>query len=268
MRGIFYSFERISAIVVRHFYLWRGSLPRLIDLIYWPAVHLILWGLINQFFTTQGNIAVWATGFLLAAVLLWDILYRAQLGIAVAFLEELWSRNLGQLFATPIRPWEFAIGLIIIGVIRSAIGLAVAAGLAFWFYHYNLFQLGPQLVLFSSQLLVMGWAVGLFIVAIILRQGLGAEGFAWALIFAIAPLCGIYYPIETLPDGIEPLAWALPASYVFEGMRQVLLQGSFNWEYFRMATLLNLLYLLISVLLFRWAFEAAREKNKLLQCGE
>ncbi len=268
MKRVRESLERIGAVVVRHLYLWRGSLPRLIDLIYWPAVHLVLWGLINRFFTEQGDIAIWATGFLLAAVLLWDILYRAQLGIAVAFLEELWSRNLGQLFATPLRPWEFAVGLVIIGLIRSVVGLSVAAGLAYWLYRYNLFLMGPPLVLFFSQLQVMGWAVGLFIVAVVLRHGLGAEGFAWAFIFILAPLCGIYYPVAILPDPIEPLAWLLPATYVFEGMRQVLLEGSFNWAFFWNATLLNLLDLLLAILIFRLAFERAREHNKLLQCGE
>lgn len=268
MRAILYSLERIFAVILRHFYLWRGSLPRLIDLFYWPAVHLVLWGLINRFFTTQGEVALWATGFLLAAVLLWDILYRAQLGIAVAFLEELWSRNLGQLFVTPLRPWEFALGLVAIGVIRSLVGLSVAALLAYWLYRYNLFELGPSLVLFFSQLQVMGWAVGLFIVAVVLRHGLGAEGFAWAFIFILAPLCGIYYPVAILPDPIEPLAWLLPATYVFEGMRQVLLEGRFNWDYFWSATALNLLDLLLAFLLFRRAFEKARERNRLLQCGE
>ena len=55
-----------------------------------------------------------------------------------------------------------------------------------------------------------------------LRLGLGAESLAWALIFLIQPLSGVYYPVTTLPAWLQPVAWCLPSAPIFEGMRAVL----------------------------------------------
>lgn len=262
------SLNRITALVIRYLYLLRGSWPRLIELMYWPTVQMILWGFINQFMAGQSAWVAQAAGVLIGAVLLWDVLYRAQLGVSVVFFEEMYSRNLGQLFVSPLRPLELVASLLIVSLLRTALGVGAAAGLAMLLYQYSIFTLGLPLLAFFVNLLVMGWAIGLMVVALVLRYGLGAEGLAWAATFAIAPISGIYYPLAVLPDWLRPIALALPSSHVFEGMRAVARDHVFPLEFFWSAVGLNVIYLALGVLVYLVAFHVARRRGLLLHSGE
>ncbi len=268
MTAVTASLVRIGAMIRRYLYLMRSSWPRLIDLAYWPTVQMIMWGLITQFFTQHSSWVAQATGVLLSAVLLWDILFRAQLGVSTSFMEELYARNLAQLFASPLRPWELATALTAMSVVRATLGVGAAALLAIPLYHYNIFAMGLPLLGFYSCLLVFGWAIGLAMCGALLRWGLGVEGLAWASIFALAPVSGIYYPIATLPDWLEPLAWSLPSSHVFEGMRTVLIEGRFDAGMWWRGALLALAWLGGGVAIFTWSFRIARVRGLLLRVGE
>lgn len=262
------SFRRISAMVTRYGYLMLASWPRLLELAYWPTIQMILWGLINRYLMGQAGGTLKGAGVLISAALLWDILYRAQLGVSLVFFEELYSRNLGNLFVSPLRPGELASSLLIVSLLRTLFGVGVAAGLAFVLYEFSIFQLGLPLLAFFSNLLIMGWSIGLMIAAMVLRYGLGMEGFAWAIIFAFAPLSGIYYPLSVLPDGLREIAWFLPSSHVFEGMRELMDSGRFLNEELIDAALINGVYLSVSIRLFFMAILKARERGLILQSGE
>jgi ABC-2 type transport system permease protein len=255
-------------MVLRYIYLVRGSWPRILELFYWPAVQLILWGFISKFFVTNSTWLMQASGVLLAAVLLWDVMFRGHLGVSLAFFEEMYSRNLGHLFASPLRPWELVGALLLISLIRTLIGVGGAALLAIPLFDYSVFGLGLPLLGFFANLLVMGWAIGLLVSGLVLRYGLGAESFAWVSIFAIAPLSGIYYPIAVLPDWLQALAWALPSSHVFEGMRAVMFEQVFRVDHMIQAILLNSLLLMAGAGVFLKAFNSARRRGLLLRIGE
>ena len=262
------AWGRMTAIVWRYIYLLRGSWPRIIDQAYWPTVQMIIWGLITKFSATHSEWVAQGAGVLIAAVLLWDVLFRAQLGVSVVFMEELYARNLGHLFASPIRPREFVGALLLISVLRAGIGVGTAALLAIPLYHYSIFDMGLPLIAFFTVLLAFGWAIGLIICSALLRFGLGVESLAWASIFALAPISGIYYPIETLPMVVRPLAWVIPSSYVFEGMRSVLLQHRFDTQFFAMSIVTVIIWIGIGAWVFTRTFNVAREKGLLLQVGE
>lgn len=264
----FFSIRRVDALVLRYLYLLRRSWPRIIELVYWPAVQMILWGLISQFFATQSTLLVQASGILIAAVLLWDVLFRGQLGVSLAFFEEMYSRNLGNLFVSPLRPYEMVCALLIISFIRTLIGVIGAALLAIVLYHYSIFDLGLPLLAFFINLLIMGWSIGLLVASLVLRYGLGAEGLAWAVIFAVAPISGIYYPISILPHWLQPVAMALPSAHVFEGMRAVMLEKVFRTDLFFNAVGLNVIYMAVGILVFLWVFNLARKHGLLMQMGE
>ena len=195
-------------------------------------------------------------------------MFRSQLGLSISFLEEMWARNLGQLFVTPLRPYEWLLSLLAMSVIRVTIGIVPAALLAIPLYHYSIFDLGLPLLAFLVVLMAMGWALGLAICGGILRHGMGAESLAWTVIFALAPLSCIYYPVTTLPVWLRPLAWALPSTYVFEGMRDVLFGQTFRTDYFLSAIGLDLVYLALGAGVFFIAFRDARRRGALLQMGE
>ncbi len=266
--GFYFSPRRVSTMVLRYFYLLRGSLPRIIELAYWPTMQMMIWGFLTQFLYQQSEWFLRAGGVLIAAVLLWDIMFRSNIGVAVSFLEEMFSRNLGQLFASPLRPYEWAISLLVISTLRTVIGVMPAALLAIPLYHFSIFDLGLPLVAFFFNLLLFGSAVGLAVSGLVLRYGLGAESLAWAVIFAVAPISGIYYPISVLPDWLQPIAYSLPSTHVFEGMRAVLIDGVFRVDRFVWSVALNAVYVALGLCAFLFAFRMARNRGQLLQMGE
>ena len=263
-----FSFRRVSALVLRYIYLLVGSWPRMLELIYWPMFQLILWGFITKHLLTNSSWVAEAGGVLIAAVLLWDILFRSQMGYSISFLEEMWSRNLGHLFVSPLRPYEMIAGLTCISLLRTLLGVLPATFVAIPLYHYSIYEIGLPLIAFFINLLVFGWALGMMITALILRAGLGAESFAWLAVFAIAPISAIYYPVSVLPDWLQTIAWTMPPVYVFEGMREVLFNSEFHAKLLMQAMALNLFYLVLGLTIFLYSFRVARQRGLLLQIGE
>jgi ABC-2 type transport system permease protein len=186
----------------------------------------------------------------------------------VSFLEEMWSRNLGQLFASPLRPYEWGISLVLNSLLRTLIGTVPAALLAIPLCHYSIFEMGLPLVGFFFNLLIFGAAVGLAVCSLVLRYGLGAENLAWIAIFLVAPVCGIYYPVAILPSWLHPFAYALPPTYVFEGMRSLVVDGVFRLDYMAYAIGLNAVSLVLGFAVFLYAFRLARRHGLLMQVGE
>ncbi|MGF7172581.1 ABC transporter permease [Azospirillum doebereinerae] len=263
-----FSLRRVGAMVLRYWYLLRGSWPRILELAYWPTMQMILWGYINQFMASSSGWVAQGAGVLVSAVLLWDVLFRGQLGVSVSFLEEMWSRNLGHLFVSPLRPTEWIASLMVMSLLRTLIGVLPAAALAIPFFGYSVFGLGFPLIAFFANLIVMGWSLGLLIVALILRYGMGAEGLAWIVVFMLAPVSAVYYPVTVLPGWLQTVAWGLPSSHVFEGMRGLLYGGTLRWDHLAWATGLNALYMVLSVGVFLYGFHRARVRGALLQTGE
>ncbi|MEY4342651.1 MAG: hypothetical protein RL736_447 [Pseudomonadota bacterium] len=259
---------RIFALVVRYFYLIKTSVPRILELMYWPTFQMILWGLISKHLAGSNDTVVQIGGALISGVLLWDILFRSQLGFSLSFLEEIWSRNLGQLFVSPLRPLEMVLSLMTISFIRTFIAIIPAALLAIPLYSFSIFQMGLSLMFFFVSLLITGWILGIFIIAAIIRFGVSAESLAWGAIFTLAPLSAVYYPVQTLPEWIRWLSLSFPQTYVFEGMREVLFHDIFRYDYFLKSIILNIIYALIAVVVFLVSFEGARKRGGLINTGE
>ncbi|MEK9684910.1 MAG: ABC transporter permease [Rhodospirillaceae bacterium] len=263
-----FSLMRVSAMVRRYVYLLQSGWVRIIELAYWPIMQMILWGFMTEFLLNSSSQVLRAGGVLIAAVLLWDVLFRSNIGVAVSFLEEIWSRNLAQLCASPLKSYEWGISLVLISLLRTLIGVVPAALLAVPLYHFSIFEMGLPLVAFFFNLMIFGAAVGLAVSSLVLRYGLGAESLAWVGIFLIAPISGIYYPISTLPDWLQTISYALPSSHVFEGMREVLGEQKFAIDRFLKGLGLNLFYLSAGMGIFLATFRIARRDGLLMQIGE
>jgi len=262
------SLQRVAALVLRHVYLLRSSGPRILELVYWPTVQMILWGFITLFLVNHSSWVAQASGVLISAVLLWDVLFRSQLGVSLVFMEEMWSRNLGHLFVSPLRPIELVAALVTVSLIRTLIGVGGAALIAIPLFHHSVFDLGLPLLAFFASLVMMGWSIGLLVSGIVLRYGLGAESFAWIAIFAVQPISGVYYPISTLPPWLQHVAAILPSSHVFEGMRAVLFQHVFRLDLLANALMLNVVYFALGIVAFLGFFRLARVRGQLLHVGE
>jgi ABC-2 type transport system permease protein len=256
-------------MIMRHVYVLRSSWPRILELVYWPTVQMLLWGLITRFLAEESSLVAQAGGLFLSAVLLWDTLFRCQLGVSLTFMEEMWARNLGHLFVSPLRPWELVVSMFTVSLIRTAIGVGGATILAVPLYGFWIGEaLGPALVVFFACMLVFGWALGLIVAALVMRLGLAAESLAWGLIFLFQPFSGVYYPIATLPELVRPLCWLLPSAWVFEGMRAVLIEQRFDWPLLAGAVAADLAWLLASGVVFVVLFRQSRDRGLLLQVGE
>lgn len=269
--------RRIWGLMYRHLALYRRSWPRVLELMYWPVLQMLIWGFTSAFLIAQGGTAaasgtvggtaMVAAGTLLGGVLLWEVALRSQMGVSISFLEELWSRNLGHVFVSPLRPWEMLAALVGMSVIRVLLGVAPAILLAWVLYAFNLFALGPLVVLFFLNLMVMGWWVALGVVSLILRHGAGAEALAWSILFGLTPFSAVFYPVAVLPAWLQPVSLALPSAHVFEGMRAAL-GGTMRWDHLIWAAVLNLAWMGAAVLLFARQFRQARSRGALLNVGE
>jgi ABC-2 type transport system permease protein len=261
------SLRRIWGLMYRHLALYRGSWPRLLELMYWPVLQMLIWGFTASFIAARASGPVFAASALLGGVLLWEVALRSQMGVAISFLEELWSRNLGHLFVSPIRPSEMLAALVGISMLRMLTGVLPAILLAYLLYQFNLFALGPLVVLFFANLMVMGWWVALGVISLILRHGAGAEALAWSVLFGLTPFSAVFYPVSVLPRALQPLALALPSAHVFEGMRAAL-NGVVQWDQLAWAAGLNAVWLCGGLLLFARQFRQARLRGALLNIGE
>jgi ABC-2 type transport system permease protein len=260
--------QRVGALVLRYVYLLRSSWTRLLELIYWPAVQLFVWGFLQFYISQNSGFFARASGVFIGAVLMWDILFRGQLGFSVSFLEEMWSRNLTNVMITPLRPVEFVAALMTMSLIRLAIGVIPVTLLAIAFFGFNLYALGLALVAFFINLILTSWSVGIVVAGVLLRNGMGAESLAWTLMFVLMPLTCVYYPVTVLPHWLKLIAWALPPTYVFEGMRALLMGHTFRADLMAEAFALNALYIGASALVFVALLNSARRAGSLLQTGE
>ena len=247
---------RISAVVLRYLYLHRRSVARSMEIFFWPVMNLLVWGFVTSYLK---ELALPRTVlFLLGSVILWDVLYRAQQGITLAITEEFWVKNIINIFISPISMAELLAAICIVGIIKSVVTTVVLGILAYILYRFNLMTTGPELVLFLGSLLLFGWAVGLFTMALIFRHGRAAEALIWGVPFLIQPISAVFYPVSVLPPWLQKIAYLLPSTYIFEGMRQVLASGVADMTTLGISFGLNLVYLVLGSLYFSWMLHRVR----------
>src|SRR5664279_3221673 len=266
--GVEFSFNRVAAMVRRYWYLLRSSWPRILDLIYWSTVQMLMWGFLQLYVSQNSGFFAQAGGVFIGAVLLWDILFRGQLGFSISFLEEMYARNLGNLMMSPLRPPEFLAALMIMSVVRLAIGMVPVSLLAIAFFGFNIWSFGFALAAFFVNLILTSWAIGIFVAGLLLRNGLGAESLAWTIMFLFLPLTCVYYPVTVLPDFLQYVAWALPPTYVFEGMRALLIDHVFRADLMLEALAFNVVLFAAASFAFLKLLQSARVQGSLLQTGE
>jgi ABC-2 type transport system permease protein len=260
--------HRITALLVRHLYLYRRSLPRIMEIFYWPFLDLVIWGFITLYLARYQSQVPGFVTFFLGALILWDMLFRSQQGITIAFLEELWARNLMNLFASPLKPSEFLTATMAMSVMKVTVVSIVMAGSALLFYSYNILIVGVWLMPFVLNLVITGWIIGVFTTSLIMRFGQEAEVLAWSMVFLFQPISCVFYPLEVLPTWLQMIAWANPAAHIFEGMRTVLSAGASPLGNLAWAVCLNGVFLIVVVAWFYRTVAYCKEHGLLVRVGE
>jgi len=244
------AFHRAAAIVLRQFYLIRGSPARIFPLFVWVAIDMVLWGFMSRYLNSVTAPGLDFVPALLGAVLLWDFLTRVMQGVTMAFFEDVWSRNFLNLFATPLSITEYVGGLVLSSIATSSVGLLVMLLVAGSVFGLSLLTYGLMLVPFLLVLFLFGIALGIFGAAIVLRLGPSAEWFVWPIPAVVSPFAGVFYPLATLPEWMRTVAHLLPPSYVFEGMRTIVAGGAFSGTSLLWGVGLAVLYILLA----SWCF--------------
>src|SRR3984957_2542338 len=237
---------RIGAVVLRQLYLFRGSPQRVLPIFAWVAVDILLWGFITRYLNKVGHSGFDFVPAVLGAVLLWDFLTRIMQGVTMAFFEDVWSRNFLNFFATPLRTSEYLSGLVLIGVTTSLLGLAAMLVMAWAAFGLSFLSFGASLAPFLLVLFLTGIALGIFGAALVLRLGPASEWLIWPIPSIVSPFVGVFYPIAVLPGWMQVIAKALPPSYVFEGMRAVVLGKPAPWDQLAIGGALSVAYLLLA----------------------
>jgi ABC-2 type transport system permease protein len=258
--------RRVFGVVYRDFAGLRRNPPRLLETIFWPTSEVIQWGLVSLFLAKYQ--VPTALAMLLGAVLFWQVIPRSQTDMSVAFLEDVWSRNIVNVFVTPLTTGEYLAGLLIVGLLKVAANTVLMATLAFVLYGFGLLTIGPGLVPFMMVLLVMGWALGTFAIATVIRFGASVQTLAWMLSFFFLPFSAVFYPLAVLPGPVQAIAHAVPASYVFEGMRAVIAGHGVSWSNLGIAVVLDAVYVAAALLYLGWAIRHSRRSGRLSRFSE
>ena len=254
------SLQRVYGVFLRYFYSF-ARLDHLSDLLYWPAIDIFLWGItslwLQKMETGVPHIAV----AILTGLVFWGMLWRGTNDIAVNLLQELWARNLINLFSTPLKLVEWMIAVMCVGFVKVLVSLFFAAALILILYALNVFNLGWAFIPFSFSLLLSGWAIGFFTAGLIVYTGQRLQQLAWMMPYIFSPFAAIYYPLSALPDWAQSVAHGLPMTYIFEGMRDILYNGVFSIDKLVMSFILNIVYLILSMIFFTFMFHKSRAKG-------
>lgn len=256
---------RVSGLLLRYLYPYRHSPIRTGEVFFWPIMNLVLWGFVTAYF--QRLVLPEAVVFLLGSLIFWDVLYRAQMTMTLSCAEEIWVKNLLNLFLAPISMAELLLATCLLGVLRALLNVVVLGSLAALLYAFNLFSLGLALVPFLGSLLLFGWALGMCTMALLIRFGLAAEALVWALPFVIQPVSAVFYPADVFPPWLQIIARLVPSTHIFEGMRAALRTGTVDASTLLAALTLNLVYLALGAAFFGWMLRQTREKGYLSHLG-
>ena len=259
---------RIGGLLSRHMYLYKRSFARMLEIFYWPFLDLVVWGFITMYLKDAGVSLHGAVAFFLGALILWDVLFRSQQGVAVSFLEEMWSRNLMNLFASPLTVGEYLASTMIMSIFKVIAVASIMMVFAWVFYSYDMLKIGLSLLPFIMNLVLSGWIIGVLTTSIIMRFGQQAEVLAWGMVFLFQPISCVFYPLDVLPPILQSIAWMIPPAHIFEGMRTVLVDGVTPMNHILWATGLNLFFFVVIVAWFYHTFNICKDKGMLVRVGE
>ncbi|MGH2751821.1 MAG: ABC transporter permease [Actinomycetota bacterium] len=241
------SWMRIRSIARRHYYVMLRSPHRLFDVTIWPLVDVVLFGSIGAFVAGSDNAGAAAFGYLLGGIVLWHIIYQSQIAVSTGFLEETWTRNLLNIMVTPVKEWEYVAGVALFGLVKLVAGTGLVAITALLLFSFDITELGLGLIPIGAILLTVGWLIALFVIGFVLRYGSGAEALAWGILFVVMPLSGVFYPVDSLPVIVRPLALVLPTTYAFEAMRNLLDGDGIDWATIGIATVSTLVLTVLAL---------------------
>jgi ABC-2 type transport system permease protein len=247
------SSTAVWGLVYKFVCICYRSLDRIFDIVYWPVISLLLWGFTSTFVSSTSSLSG-VMEFFLGGAVLWSLFWRAQTDVGTFILEDFWSRNIYNLFASPVTPLELFCAIGLIGLLRCILSFVFLGWLAWFLYAFNILRIGGlAIAVFTTVLLLFGWVIGIVISALIFRYGLRIQVLAWSVGFIIQPFSCVFYPLESMPRWVQLVAVTLPTTHVFEGLRHAIATGELAIQ-----PLITAL-LVIALLFFQYALLQAKK---------
>ncbi|OGK30963.1 hypothetical protein A3F29_04320 [Candidatus Roizmanbacteria bacterium RIFCSPHIGHO2_12_FULL_33_9] len=255
------SWRRVKSILLEEYFISKRSLEIFFDIPFFAFTSLLLAGFIASFISS--SIGIIGAQYLILGMILWECLRITQYSMSVSVLWEIWSRNLSNIFISPISIVEYFISLMISSILKITIMSTMLSLIAFFFFKFNILEVGlMNLILILFNLVFFGWSTGIIILGLIFRFSTRVQAIAWGIIFLFQPLTAALYPISILPSAIQKVAFLFPPTYVFEAAREALRTSNLNWEYISTAFILNIVYLIGALILFKYLFKSSKDMGQ------
>jgi ABC-2 type transport system permease protein len=255
------SLKRVFGVLLQELYITKRSLEVIMDIFFFPVINVIVFGFISSFLS--GGLNNHAANYLLMGMILWQAIYITQYSISVGSLWNIWSRNLSNMFITPLSITEYLSAHILSGIFKAILTFLLFAGLGYFMFDFNIFQLGfVNLSLYFVNLIIFAISTGILILGAIFRYGTRIQALAWGLIFLFQPLTAALFPISVLPNFLQKISLFFPVTYIFEAARKSLVEPGIQWQLITTATIENVIYLALSIIFFQLMFRKAKDTGQ------
>jgi ABC-2 type transport system permease protein len=259
--------NRISGLLLKYFYISKNRWDRIFDIIYWPLVDLLVWGFMTAYISRISEFNLLSA--ILGGIIIWMFVWRTAQDISVFTLEDFWTRNLFNLFSSPITTNEFIVSVLTFALARSIVTFVFMGLMAALIYSFNLFGIGVFYVaLFALALLILGWAIGTFITGFIFRFGERIQVLAWSVVWGIQPFSCVFYPLSALPPWAQKIAYFNPITHVFENLRAVIFGNAVNWYGVVYSFVGGIVLLSLTLMFLRHSIEKAKKTGLLVRGGD
>ena len=255
------NLRRIKAVLFQEYFVTLNSMEVFMDIFFFPSMTIVLFGFLSTYLTgaAGGNLG----NAVLMGMLLWEVVFIAQYSVSVGSLWNIWSRNLSNMFVTPLDIKEYLLAHIISGSVKALMVFLLASLLSLAVFDFNIFGLGLiNLGLYYLNLMLFAVSIGLAILGLIFAYGTRIQAFAWGLLPIFQPLTAALYPVSVLPSPLKEIAYVFPPTYIFEAARETLNSGGIVWNQIIISFLINIVYMVLSILFFRMMFKKSRESGQ------
>jgi ABC-2 type transport system permease protein len=255
------SFSRVRAVLLQELYISKRSVEVVVDLPFFSVMSVIVFGFVSSYLGSAFNAT--AANYLFLGILLWEIIRVTQYSMSVEALWNVWSRNLSNMFITPMSLVEYLLAQMISGCVKALVIFGLISIMAAALFHFNVAVMGPaNLLLFFLNLVFFAWSLGLAILGIIFRLGTRIQALAWGLIFLFQPITAAFFPLSVLPPAMQTLARAIPPTYIFEAARLSLDDPTVRWDLVGIAFLENVIYFAAAALFFSYMYRRAKQTGQ------
>ncbi len=255
------KWHRIYALIVRHTLPLKRDFDLLSDMLYWPFIDVITWGIASQWLTKDNSGVTNSVISILVALVIWNVIWRSQSEVSRNLIDEIWNNNLINMFSTPLTLLEWITSVLLQSIAKMFVTVSFVSLAIFVLYTVNAFAIGWWMLPFFLSATLTGWTVGFIAAGIVIRYGPKMQTVVWTLPGILFPLSAVFYPASQLPIVFKQVSLFVPTTYIFEAMRSLIFSGSVPMENIIISFSLNIVYLILAILFFVRKFKKSKELN-------